>query len=336
MRHAGRAGLEHGARSRAAVDHRGGHVARRPPRRGRPDGPARPGHAAGPAVPPAARGVTGRAVRHAPVGGLRVRPLDAPAADRRARTRTRRARCSSSPGRGHDRVRPAPAAVGHDARRGPGGRPRGPGDEAPPLADRRSRRACSSACCCSRPTPSPDRSRRSRCPRRPRLAERARAWPARRWATRSPRVAGTARGGLGRRGAGRPRTVVRHPVRSALDVVATASSLGRFVTPVSDTLSPIMTGRGLGRHLDMIEVDLDRPEAAGAAVGGDAQRRLRGLDHRRAAPLPRAARCAGRRTAGHHAHLAPARGRPGGGQPHHAGAVHWSRWVRPTRPPGSA
>ena len=36
--------------------------------------------------------------------------------------------------------------------------------------------------------------------------------------------------------------------------------------PVSDTLSPIMRRRGLGRHLDMIEVDVAQPKAAG--VGG--------------------------------------------------------------------
>jgi WS/DGAT/MGAT family acyltransferase len=62
-------------------------------------------------------------------------------------------------------------------------------------------------------------------------------------------------------------TTVRHPVRTTLDAVATASSLGRFVMPVADTLSPVMHRRGLGRHLDMIEVDLDDLKAAGAAVG---------------------------------------------------------------------
>ena len=37
--------------------------------------------------------------------------------------------------------------------------------------------------------------------------------------------------------------------------------------PVSDTLSPIMTRRGLGRHLDMIEVDLADLKAAGCGRG---------------------------------------------------------------------
>jgi diacylglycerol O-acyltransferase / wax synthase len=76
----------------------------------------------------------------------------------------------------------------------------------------------------------------------------------------------TARGGV-ERIVPTATTAVRHPVRSTLDVLATASSLGRFVMPVPDTLSPIMRRRGLGRHLDMIEVDLGELKAAGAAVG---------------------------------------------------------------------
>ena len=64
------------------------------------------------------------------------------------------------------------------------------------------------------------------------------------------------------------RAVVRHPLRSVLDVLATASSLGRFVAPVADTLSPIMTGRSLDRHLDLFEVDLGDLKRAGGVVGG--------------------------------------------------------------------
>ena len=64
------------------------------------------------------------------------------------------------------------------------------------------------------------------------------------------------------------RAVARHPVRSMLDVVATTSSLGRFVAPVSDTLSPIMTRRSLDRYLDLFEVDQGDLKAAGASVGG--------------------------------------------------------------------
>jgi len=64
------------------------------------------------------------------------------------------------------------------------------------------------------------------------------------------------------------RAVVRHPVRSVLDLVATTTSLGRFVAPVSDTLSPIMTKRSLDRHLDLFEVDQADLKRAGAVVGG--------------------------------------------------------------------
>jgi len=81
------------------------------------------------------------------------------------------------------------------------------------------------------------------------------------------RVVGAARDGI----AGvvpLARTVVRHPVRTTLDVLATASSLGRFVAPVSDTLSPIMTGRSLGRRLEHFEVDLADLKRAAAAVDG--------------------------------------------------------------------
>ena len=96
-------------------------------------------------------------------------------------------------------------------------------------------------------------------------AERAGADP--RGTVRSVRsMVSTARGGVGRI-VPTAATTVRHPLRSTLDVLATASSLGRFVMPVSDTLSPIMRRRGLGRHLDMIEVEVADLKAAGAAVG---------------------------------------------------------------------
>jgi len=64
------------------------------------------------------------------------------------------------------------------------------------------------------------------------------------------------------------RAVVLHPVRSVLDVLATASSLGRFVAPVPDTLSPIMGARSLDRHLDLFAVDQADLKRAGASVGG--------------------------------------------------------------------
>ncbi len=80
------------------------------------------------------------------------------------------------------------------------------------------------------------------------------------------RMVATARDGLGLV-VPATTTTVRHPLRSTLDVLATASSLGRFVRPASETLSPVMTRRGLGRHLDMIEVEVDALKAAGSAAG---------------------------------------------------------------------
>ena len=61
--------------------------------------------------------------------------------------------------------------------------------------------------------------------------------------------------------------IARHPSGSASDALATVRSIGRFVAPVPDTLSPIMTERSLDRHLDMIAVDLDDLKRA-AEVGG--------------------------------------------------------------------
>ncbi len=60
----------------------------------------------------------------------------------------------------------------------------------------------------------------------------------------------------------------RHPVRCSRDVIETLRSVGRTVAPVSDTLSPIMTGRSLGRRLAMLEVGLDDLKQASAAAGG--------------------------------------------------------------------
>ncbi len=80
------------------------------------------------------------------------------------------------------------------------------------------------------------------------------------------RLVWTARDGLGQVGP-MATAALRHPVRSTLDALAMATSLGRFVMPVSETLSPTMTGRGLDRHLDLIEVDLAELKGAGARQG---------------------------------------------------------------------
>jgi len=62
--------------------------------------------------------------------------------------------------------------------------------------------------------------------------------------------------------------IARDPLHSASDALETARSIGRFVQPVSDTLSPVMTGRSLDRHLNMIAVDLDDLKHAAGSAGG--------------------------------------------------------------------
>ncbi|MGO9030059.1 MAG: wax ester/triacylglycerol synthase domain-containing protein [Acidimicrobiales bacterium] len=62
--------------------------------------------------------------------------------------------------------------------------------------------------------------------------------------------------------------VVREPLRSTSEVLATARSVARFIRPVSETLSPTMTGRGLGRRLDALTLDLVDLKRAAAAVDG--------------------------------------------------------------------
>jgi diacylglycerol O-acyltransferase len=62
--------------------------------------------------------------------------------------------------------------------------------------------------------------------------------------------------------------VARNPLGSTADALATVRSIGRFVQPVPDTLSQVMTGRSLDRHLDMITVDLHDLKEAARAAGG--------------------------------------------------------------------
>lgn len=60
----------------------------------------------------------------------------------------------------------------------------------------------------------------------------------------------------------------RHPLRTAADIVATTQSIVRMVAPVSETMSPVMTERSLGRGLDMVTVRLDDLKRAASAAGG--------------------------------------------------------------------
>ena len=68
-----------------------------------------------------------------------------------------------------------------------------------------------------------------------------------------------------------PRTAGRllaHPVEASGSLLETARSVARTVAPVRRTLSPIMTGRGPGRRLHMLDADLEDLRRAGAAAGG--------------------------------------------------------------------
>ncbi len=56
---------------------------------------------------------------------------------------------------------------------------------------------------------------------------------------------------------------LRHPRRSAASAAATATSVTRMVQPIRRTLSPVMTGRGLSRRLDTLEMSLSGMRAAG-------------------------------------------------------------------------
>lgn len=60
----------------------------------------------------------------------------------------------------------------------------------------------------------------------------------------------------------------RHPLRSACATLDTVRSVGRFVQPVNETRSPVMTARSLDRHLDMVAVQLDDLKRAAGSVGG--------------------------------------------------------------------
>jgi diacylglycerol O-acyltransferase / wax synthase len=65
-----------------------------------------------------------------------------------------------------------------------------------------------------------------------------------------------------------PRTlrVAGHPLSSLKEAVETMWSIGRTVAPVSETMSPIMQGRGVSRYLDVIEVQLGDLKRAAAAA----------------------------------------------------------------------
>ena len=58
------------------------------------------------------------------------------------------------------------------------------------------------------------------------------------------------------------------PDRAARRAVIDVRSVARTVAPVITTMSPVMTGRSLNRHLDVIAIPLDDLKRSAAAVGG--------------------------------------------------------------------
>ncbi len=60
---------------------------------------------------------------------------------------------------------------------------------------------------------------------------------------------------------------LRHPRETVSEAAATSQSIARFLQPVSDTLSPLMTERHLGWHYDVLQFPLDDILAAAHAAG---------------------------------------------------------------------
>jgi diacylglycerol O-acyltransferase len=74
--------------------------------------------------------------------------------------------------------------------------------------------------------------------------------------------------GLVRRTPGALWGAVRDPVGASLTVLDDARSVARMVRPVTFTRSPVMRDRRLGRHLELLDVELESLRAAGAVADG--------------------------------------------------------------------
>src|SRR5580765_7224360 len=68
--------------------------------------------------------------------------------------------------------------------------------------------------------------------------------------------------------AGAASAVLRDPFGSGLELVRTATSVGRALAPASAPMSPVMRSRGLGRRLDFFDLSLDEIRRAGKATEG--------------------------------------------------------------------
>lgn len=60
----------------------------------------------------------------------------------------------------------------------------------------------------------------------------------------------------------------RHPLRFVADATRTAGSVAELLEPIREPLSPVMRGRGLTRHLDVVDVLMDDLERAAHEAGG--------------------------------------------------------------------
>lgn len=61
---------------------------------------------------------------------------------------------------------------------------------------------------------------------------------------------------------------LRHPVDTGRELAEALASVGRLLQPVSEPLSPVMRGRSLRLHLDVLSVPLARLKAAARKAGG--------------------------------------------------------------------
>jgi WS/DGAT/MGAT family acyltransferase len=68
--------------------------------------------------------------------------------------------------------------------------------------------------------------------------------------------------------AGAAMGALRDPRGSASAVVDAARSIGRTITPAGGPMSPVMVDRGLGRKLDLFDIDLDELRRAAKTTGG--------------------------------------------------------------------
>ncbi len=124
---------------------------------------------------------------------------------------------------------------------------------------------------------------------------------------------------------------IRRPLQTATDAGELAASVYRTVRPVTETGSALMKERTLVRKLGVHEVPLSALREAAPPQRRFAQRRVRRRCCRRPSPLPRQARCAGRRPAPDDADQPAHRGRRDGRQSNRVDALRHSRRRRRSR-----